>query len=342
MSIRCLVVAAVAALLLAACGDAAPDYHPPATLAPQATPTQNPFTPDPQLPPATELRVAYINLMHGRSLDVEDKVPAETLEDRLAIIIAELKEFQPDIVGLGEASVTKEYESVAARIARELRMEFHYRRSIPWDLGQTYEESGQLARQIGFEEGEAILVSSRYQVLKFNHRQLNPRTSDAEGRTAFWLRIGGPELVGEIDLYITHLTGGTDRTRAAQAADLVKFIRDTKGGGPTLVFGDFSEAPGSETYAALVETGKLVDVVAAFVGEGEDGHTLGTCCRESVLGEQPPLTRRTDYIFTSGWRPEKVQLIATAPKKRADGQLLYASDHNGIGAIFSLTAPDNY
>ncbi len=324
-------VLAAFAGLLAACGSNEPDFVPRTTPAGGSSPTATlPTTPTPTTPP-TEFRVAFVNLMHGRPLDVSNTVPDATLKERLAMIIEELKAFNPDVVGLNEASITKAHGNIAAHIAKELKMEFQYRLSTPWLQTQTYADAQKVATQTDFEEGEAVLVSARYKLLRWDFRALNPRTSNTESRTALWVRMEGPEQVGMIDVYIAHLTAGTDKERATQATDLLKFVKDTRGTGAIFVLGDFSEPPGSETQKALLDGG-LTDVLATL----KEPLPLGTCCRDNVLGEQAPLTLRTDYIFSGAWLATSGVVLGAKPGKRPDGTLLYASDHNGVGAVFSL------
>jgi hypothetical protein len=69
------------------------------------------------------------------------------------------------------------------------------------------------------------------------------------------------------------------------------------------------------------------------------GSPVQTCCRPAILGEQPELTQRTDFLLTSGWGPSAVATFGHVPAPRADGTPLYASDHNGISAVFPLPVP---
>ena len=179
------------------------------------------------------------------------------------------------------------------------------------------------------EEGELIL--SRYPILRYERKALNPRTSEnGEGRAALHVIVKGPGALGEIDVYITHLTGGDEKLRTAQTADFIAFIGATRGKGSLIVFGDLNDQPGGAVQKAFL-AGGLVDVAAAA------GKPLLTCCREAVTGEQPPLQSRTDYIFATGnWNLQSVDVFATLPRKRADGTLVYASDHDGLEATFSI------
>jgi hypothetical protein len=91
--------------------------------------------------------------------------------------------------------------------------------------------------------------------------------------------------------------------------------------------GDLSDVPGSGAYAELTGIG-LQDPFA------EAG--IPTCCRESPVGEQKPLTLRTDYLLTAGWWPAKTGVIGERAGKRPDGTVVYASDHIGLFAVFAL------
>lgn len=281
----------------------------------------------------SQIKVAFINLLSPLSLDANNQVAADTFDQRLEIIIEELRVFNPDIVGFSEASWTRATGSAAEKLAKALKMEFQYARANPWFPGQTKEQSDETVKLIGFEEGELIL--SRYPILRYERRALNPRTSESgEGRAALHVVVRIPGQVAELDVFITHLTGADEKVRAAQGADFVTFISATRGQGPVLVLGDFGETPGGQVAQALVATG-LIDAAATFPGIVP----ATTCCRASIIGEQPPLAGRTDYVFVSGLSVESVGMFGLVPRKRADNTLVYASDHNGIEVVFRLPVP---
>lgn len=321
------------ALFACACGDGEPTERrsipqsptPVASVSPTMVAT---LPPD----PPTELRVAFINLAAPLPLDPADPVLDDTYDERIAQIVAELKAFDPDIVGFNEASATKAHGSVRATLVKELNMEFMYARANPWFPGQTKEQSDELAKQVGFDEGELILVKSdRYPIVKVEplDRGLSPRTSESgERRTALHVVIKGPDAVGDIDIYLTHLTGGGERVREAQAEDLVEWMTATRGTGPAILMGDMSDVAGSATFAVYTAAG--FEDIAPTQG-------FATCCRLGVLGEQDPPAVRTDVIMTDGWQPISVALWGDKAKPRPDGTPLYPSDHNGLMATFSVT-----
>ncbi len=314
-------------MLAAACGgggdgEVSPGRTP--TLAPTTAPDLG--TPTAEPPPPAEFKVAFINLQAPISSDANNVLTGETYDDRLEAIIAQLKELNPDLIAFNEASWTREHGSAISRLAKELKMEFFYARANPWYPGQSREQSDGLVKQLGFEEGELVL--SRYKILRGETRALNPRTGEpGEQRVALHVVIGVPQPVGEVDVYVTHLTGGGDRTRRAQASDFATWIGATRGKGPTLVMAGSSDPQAESTY----------DLYPGL-GLHEAGYKLqlGTCCRETPIGEQPPLKLRTDYLMAARWTPLTVRLFADQTVSRPDGTVIYASDHNGILAAFPL------
>jgi endonuclease/exonuclease/phosphatase family metal-dependent hydrolase len=291
--------------------------------------------PSPSQPaePFTELKVAYINLLSPVSTDLNDPTPAETFEQRLAIVIEQLKALKPDIVGVSEVTWTRANGSARERLVKELKMEVQYVRANPWFPGQTRDENDALVKQIGFEEGDAIL--SKFPILRAEQGWLNPRTSETEGRAVLHVVVKLPDPYLAADVYVTHLTGGGERVRKAQADDVLAFIRKTRGLGPTLLLADLSE-PADSAVASTFTSAGLQDI--AIVGEGEPGYP--TCCRTSVIGEQPALTVRHDFIFAERLGVPFVTVFANEPVKQANGTLLYASDHNGLFAVFPISTPE--
>ncbi|MBA4181638.1 MAG: hypothetical protein C0506_13690 [Anaerolinea sp.] len=289
--------------------------------------TSPPFTSSPgeATPAITEFRVAVINMMSPVVVDTANTIASETYEQRLDLLIEELKILKPDIVAINEWTNTKAHGNPAAKLGKELKMEYQWVRANPWFPGQSKEQNDAIADQIGFQEGEIIL--SRHRILRAESKWLTQRTSETEGRAVLHLVVQAPEPLGEVEVYITHLTGGGDRVRAAQATSVASIIKETRGKGPLLFVGDLNDVPGSATTQPFVDAG-LLDAV----GDAP----LFTCCRDGIIGELPPLTTRTTHIFASGWAPPQLSVFGDKPRKRADGSFLYPSDHNGLFAIFPV------
>lgn len=290
-------------------------------------PVTNPsFTPVPgdATPAITEFKVAVINMMSPVVVDTANTIASETYDQRLDALIEELKQLKPDIVALNEWTNTKAHGNPAAKLGKELKMEYQWVRANPWFPGQSKEQNDAIADQIGFQEGELIL--SRHRILRAESKWLTQRTSETEGRAVLHVVLLAPDPLGEVEVYLTHLTGG-DRVRAAQAASAASIIKDTRGKIPLLVLGDLSDTPGSATTQPFIESG-LADVV----GEAP----LFTCCRDAIIGEMPHPATRTMHIFASGWPAPAVSIFGDRPRKRADGSLLYTSDQNGLFAVFPV------
>ena len=327
-----LLVASACALLAAACGGGADDTQLTRVITPAASPppTDPAFSYEGQpAVPLTEFRVATINMMSPVPLDSTNNVASETYDQRLDILIEQLKAFKPDVVVLNEWTNTKAHGNPAARLGKELKMEYQWVRANPWFPGQSKQQNDAIADQIGFQEGELIL--SRHRILRAEPRWLNPRTSETEGRAVLHIVLQAPVPLGEVDVYVTHLTSGGDKVRATQALAVAANVKETRGAGPLLLVGDMGDVPGSATIQPFIEAG-LVDLIA--------DSPMVTCCRDAIIGDLPPLTTRTSYIFGIGWFGPKLWQFGDKPKGRADGSLLYASDHNGIFAVFPVRPPE--
>jgi endonuclease/exonuclease/phosphatase family metal-dependent hydrolase len=306
-------------------GDDAVDYTP---AVPTALPTRTPPSTQPTgdaVPEPTEIKVAFVNIMSPLSLDSTNTQASDTYDARLDLLIQQLKELKPDIIGLSEVTDTTAHGSAKDRLAKELKMEAYYVWANPWIPGQTREQNDRLAEQIGFREGELLL--SRFPILESKQTWLNPRTSELEGRAGLWVRLRGPTSVGDIDVYLTHLTGGGEKVRTSQSASLLSFVTATRGKGPALIMGDLSDDPATTTYKEFADAG-FKDIAS--------GSTGFTCCRDAVVGYQPPATVRTDHVFVAGWPQATLTVWGDKPKKQKDGTLLYSSDHNGLFALFPL------
>lgn len=328
VSIHLAFVMGAAALLAGACGG---DGDRPAAATPAQTTSATADTTTAATPveAPTELRVAYINLLHPVTVDAENTTPAETAGERLAIVIEELKRLEPDIIAVSEAT----QEAISTMI-RELKMEYATFQSNPWAVGQTMQQAKELSDQLGYWEGEAILVSSQYTPERTDIHQVNPRTSVSENRSVGLMVLNGPPGVGKVNVYVTHLTDGGDEARAEQARDVAAWIEETRGEATVLLLGDFSSAADTGTYRALTEENGYADVAVAAT----ERPAAGTCCRASVVGEQPPLTATTSYIFSKGWGATSVAVFGAEPRQRPDGTLLYASDQNGLFAVLPLSS----
>ena len=330
---RLLVAVFLGALVafVAACGggsnlDSATSPLVTMTTVPTATVTAGIPTPLP-----TELRVAFIDLMSPVPLDTTDTAASDTYTARLALVIQQLQAFKPDIVGFNDVTTTTAHGNEGEALATALKLEAQSIRANPWFPGQTQAQNDAIAKQIGYAEGDMIL--SRYPILKADSMWINPRTSETEGRAALHVVVTAPGSIGNVDIYITHLTGGGDKIRTAQADAVTAWIAKTHGTGPLLVMGDLGDGPASGAYHVLTASG-LRDIAVAAAGSGDA--LANTCCRDRVVGVQPPLTTRTSFLFSGGWSSEGETTFGGQPQPQGDGSLLYGSDHDGVEAVFPI------
>src|SRR5207245_3175783 len=94
------------------------------------------------------LRIVTINLLHGgRTSELTGR--DQRLEERLTMVVRELRTLDADVVGVQEASRGRRRGDVAARLASALGFHQVYAPAAPrWPL---------VARVIGIEEGPAVI-----------------------------------------------------------------------------------------------------------------------------------------------------------------------------------------
>ncbi|MGH2633216.1 MAG: endonuclease/exonuclease/phosphatase family protein [Tepidiformaceae bacterium] len=327
-----LALTAVVAVMAVACGggNAGNDIVPTPTVTMTVVPTATALLGTPT-PAPTELRVAFIDLLSPVALDNTNSEASDTYDARLALVIQQLQAFKPDIVGFNDVTTTNAHGNEGEALATALKMEAQSIRANPWFPGQTQAQNDAIAKQIGYAEGDMIL--SRYPILKADSMWINPRTSETEGRAALHVVIKTPGPLGNVDVYITHLTGGGDKIRTAQADAVLSWIAKTRSSGPLLMMGDLGDGPASGAYQAMSESG-LRDIAVADAETGDV--PANTCCRDRVVGLQPSLTTRTSFVFSGGWASEGATVFDDQPQKQPDGTFLYGSDHDGLEAVFPI------
>src|SRR5437667_10823292 len=100
------------------------------------------------------LRIVTINLLHG-GMTSELTGRDQRLEERLTMVVRELRTLDADVVGVQEASRGRRRGDVAARLASALGFHHVYAPTAPrWAL---------VARVLGLEEGPAVL--SRFPIV---------------------------------------------------------------------------------------------------------------------------------------------------------------------------------
>lgn len=282
-----------------------------------------------------ELVVLTQNMLHPGPSKGDD----EHSRLRLDALIQELLRLDslPDVILLQEASVTSEKR--LCNVVDTLRDGLN---SILSDKGISYNSVFVPANGssiIQFYEGGAIL--SRYRILEFDNRVYSEQAKHkvmgigfSESRIMVRSTLKG--VNNDIDVVSTHLTNKDDErngvsVRALQARELFMDIlpeRDNQN--LIIVGGDFNAAPGTRTIHEAIQSGARDSW--AIARPGDPGLTSYT--------DEPPLTRRIDYLFMVGgrWDVLDAQLFGQSPVslEGRPEKVVQISDHIGVIGRFRI------
>ena len=245
---------------------------------------------------APTIRVATLNCRNT----------ADRWPERRGLLIDQLAELQPDVIGLQEL---RHFPSQAGWIAGQAG----WRTRKPHWLAATYKTG-----LFWFWEGIAILT--RLPILE---RQMLRLAGDH--RVAGFARVRLPDG-GVLDFYNTHL-GGPGDVKRGQAQAVLEWM-GARPGAPQVLVGDFNATPGSATIELL--SPPLRSAYASVHG-AEPARTVPTPLRRSA---DPSRGLVLDYIFVND--ALQVHDAAVAFDRAAeDDPGLYPSDHFGLVATVS-------
>src|SRR5215470_18593640 len=175
---------------------------------------------------ADPLRVLTFNLLHGGPV-ASVTGDGERLEDRLAIVVAELRRLQPDVVALQEASIGSRRGHVAQRLARELG--YHAAHASTTERIFKYALLSRLAvGLIDFSEGPAVL--SRWPIVARDVVQLRRCGRPLNSRLIVGVTLDAP--TGLLQIYSTHSSGD-----ACQLSQIQQVARDRRTVLPSVLMG---------------------------------------------------------------------------------------------------------
>jgi hypothetical protein len=126
-----------------------------------------------------KVRVVTLNLLHGAPIPGARKARL-SLEARLEWTEQRLKQENPDVVLLQEASVSPRSGNTAEALGHQLGLEFVYARANPTPALRPLGFVRKLAHPFAFEEGPAVL--SRFPIIEHRVHRLSPRASVFERR----------------------------------------------------------------------------------------------------------------------------------------------------------------
>jgi endonuclease/exonuclease/phosphatase family metal-dependent hydrolase len=253
------------------------------------------------------LRMVSLNMLHGFP-------NFKYLQQRLEIIADEITRLDADIVLLQEVPWTLKTRFAAEYLAEQTGMNLAYLRAN----GNRW--------TIFFEEGEAIL--SRYPLQNPGFVVLQPRARFFENRVALHAIAVTP--LGNIDLFVTHLTHTKADVNFEQVQSLIEFIEENRNGF-AIIAGDFNAPP--DTPQIQILQSYWMDTFGSLNPE-VDGFT---CCSDDLTVKEANPDKRIDYIFVAPGESFPIILaserVFAQPFQTEDGWL-WASDH--IGMMFDL------
>jgi endonuclease/exonuclease/phosphatase family metal-dependent hydrolase len=268
------------------------------------------------------LRVVSLNLYHGGVTSVRWG-DGDLLERRLAMVVEQLREIAPDVIGVQEASTGRDRGDVAARLAGALGYG-HVRapagwRWMPWLVHGA----------LGFDEGPAVL--SRFPILSSQATAL-ASCGLAYRRMVVCARVAAPD--GPRDACSAHTSSS-----ACEHRSLVAALRRRSGTVPLLLFADLNGRPDRRSIRALERKLGLVDAFAT-ANPGAQGFTVWQNPRES----RPTTARRVDYVLARPAKEGTLRVAASwivfrSPGRGPDLRMLWPSDHYGVLAELVL-GPD--
>ncbi|MEA3439381.1 MAG: endonuclease/exonuclease/phosphatase family protein [Chloroflexota bacterium] len=260
---------------------------------------------------ADSIRVISLNMLHGYQ-------NFDNLSARLDLIAGEIQSLDADIVLLQEVPWTQGTGNAAEHLSQRLGMNYAY-----------YRANGN-RKIIGFEEGEAIL--SRYPIENPKGIELHPRASVFEHRVVLQASIA--THLGEVLVFVTHLTNGDPDINAKQSAALLEYV-DQQDICYRIVAGDLNAQEDSVQIKSLSDC--WIDTYR-IVNPDLNGFT---CCIDNInSAPDETLEKRIDYIFIAPGDDTVInisdsQLVFDQPS-RVRNSWLWASDHIGLSVTLGI------
>jgi endonuclease/exonuclease/phosphatase family metal-dependent hydrolase len=268
------------------------------------------------------LRVLTYNLLHdGPTSGFVNN--GTYLEERLDMVIGELKALDPDIIAVQEASQSRRHGNVPDRIAQALGFHMIYAPATDRIFHVPLLDSA-VVGIMGFKEGAAIL--SRFPIVGSEVYDLPRCQSRLEPRILLRADIETPW--GPVRVFSTH----TARGDACQMDRVSEMVRADDGHGPSILMGDFNTVESSKVLTILRDEAGFVDAFRA-ANPSDPGATVW----QRIEVPQPTVSRRVDFIFLSRGRSRKAnvrssRVVLDRPGRTADGTILWPSDHYGVFA----------
>jgi endonuclease/exonuclease/phosphatase family metal-dependent hydrolase len=278
--------------------------------------------------PAWPLTVVTFNLFHGGPFSGLTG-NAQHLDRRLEMAAAQLTDLHADIIGLQEASWSRQRGEVAGRLAAHLGFHYVYAPASSRFFGNTGIDRA-IAFLLNFTEGPAIV--SRFPILGWHVDDLPRCGKIMDSRVLLSATLQTPW--GRLQTFSAHTRSDPCQTR--RVAELVRGWRNPL---PALLMGDFNAAPDSAAIMALTREAGFSDAFRIA------NPTLpGLTVWQQVDAPTAMVRRRGDYIFLVpgtivAGKVLSARVILNTPGRLPDGRVLWPSDHYGVLAELEVVGP---
>jgi len=271
------------------------------------------------------------NLLHG---GVFSGVTGETqdLDQRLTLVIEELRTLQADIIGVQEASANRERGNVAERLATQLGFHYVYT-PASFRLFASERVNAFTAWVMNLTEGPAIV--SRFPIISWTAHDLPRCGRWSDPRVLLVATLDTPW--GTLQVGSTHISGDFCQAEAVASA-----IRTQQNSTPFVLMGDFNAPEHAPAITLLTQKAGLIDTFRTA-----NPVSPGLTVWQRVDASAPTVSRRVDYVFLLSAKvfPGRVhasRVILNTPHSLPDGRTLWPSDHYGVLSeieVFPVLAP---
>jgi endonuclease/exonuclease/phosphatase family metal-dependent hydrolase len=270
--------------------------------------------------PVRPLRVVSYNILHGgvlSGLNGKD----EDLEARLRISVEQLRALDADIIGLQEASTSRQRGNVAQRLARELGYHHHAYAPTLFRFFSLELINRHVSWLFNFTEGPAIV--SRFPIVGWEFYGLPRCNGYFDPRVLLHATVRTPW--GDVGIASTHTSRGF-----CQAERVAELMEERRGVYASVLMGDFNAVEGSTGILRLTHQAGYVDAFRA-ANPGDVGPTVF----QAVRAPGPTVRRRVDFVFlvpghTVPGRVLSSRVVLNTPGTLENGQVLWPSDHYGV------------
>ena len=283
---------------------------------------------DPTGEPAPALRFLSYNTHHGGALSGwtgED----DDLEGRLRITTDELRELNPDVIGLQEASVSRHRGHVAERMGAELGWHTVFAPAL-FRFFRAERLNRFVGRYMNFTEGPAIVT--RFPIIDWEAHDLPRCHGFFDPRVLVYATLRTPW--GDLGVASNHTVDGF-----CAAEHVVALLDARRGLFPVVLMGDFNAEEDSPGIRRLTRQAGFIDAFRAA-----DPVAPGLTLRQDVRAPRSTVRRRVDCVFLVPGRavPGRVRasrVVLDRPRMLPDGTVLWPSDHYGVLAEIEVFPP---